>query len=1025
MRVLRLILLVLATFATAFGLLGPQTSSAQIFNSTWNGGTGDWIDPGNWSTVKFPKNQGTEYYNVAITGGGDVVNMAGIHAIDSLDLGLGSLLDINNNSTLTIVKDSSRASSGFFTNAGDIQLNATSLGATLRFDGSVTLTGGGSILLGNDSGNQFTGVNNGELINEDNTIRGSGTIGTSNTLSFVNRGIVEANQSVPLSIVLGAGVSNENIFRSVSGGNLILGGDVLENATGTIEAKTGSIVTFSGTTVNGGLLRTEGTGELIAKGLTEFDSSSDQVTIDGKVSINNNNSLYLIGNIINKKSINLNATSLNSNLVFRGTSELSGGGTINMANDAGNQITGQNNGKLINQDHLIRGSGTIGTSNTLELINNSIIEADQAVPLSIVAGPGVDNNGTLRAKSGGTLNLSGGIFANDAGAIEAADASTVNLQSVTIQGGMLHTLGSGVFNAAATTLDGSSSAVTLDGTMNIANNQTLTVMGDLFNQSNTINLNATSLAANLRFSGTVNLSGGGTVQLSNDSGNQLIGQSAGVLNNIDNLITGSGTIGTSSSLQVINGGVIEADQSTPLTLIGSPGFTNNNMIRAIDGATLNLSFGTFDNQLGEISATNGSTIALGTSTVQGGLLKADASSIITVVNSTLDGTTSVLTMDGTTTVGNNQTLTLKGDIRNKSNTILLNATSLTSNVRIDGRVNLEGGGSVVMGNDTGNRIYGQNGAHLINVNNSIMGSGNFGLNTMQVTNQGMIHANQTVGMTLDPNSNGFLNDFGGTIRVSSPGGMNFAAGGHVNRGSIQVDPGRTLTINGGANFVNDGGNVDIGAGSTVIVTGNYTQDGGITNNNGTLTSSLLNDFNGGTLTGNAIVNGDSDFDAAATIAAGNSAGIINFFDELTMGGTFEIELGGTLVDGVSQNTGQTNTGSDPGLIEFDQVNVFDFVNLQDGVILDVSRIGGFNPQVGDFFDVLTGDDITLLGSLEIQTDSAGLTFSSSVETLFDATTGTDRDVLRLTTVTAVPEPTSAMAIGLVLLIASQVLRRRQ
>jgi hypothetical protein len=997
---------------------------AQIFNSTWQGGTGDWDNPTNWSTLDAPDNLPTVFYNVFITGGGDTVNMLGLKEIDSLAIGGGGVLNIGNNSVLTIINEPSRTSSGVLVNSGIISLNATNLGSTLRFDGTVMLSGGGTIMMGNDAGNQLTGVNNGMLINVDNLIQGSGTIGTANTLAFVNQGQVVANQSVPLTIIMTQGVTNENLFRATDGGTLNLTGGILTNVGGTIEALDNSLVNLTAANIDGGLLRTEGTGFFDVFGATIFDSTANQVTVDGTVNISNNNKLTVLGDLINKQNINLNATSLSSRIDFDGDVSLSGGGVINLGDDSNNVLGGVNNGKLINVDHLIRGSGTIGIANTLELVNQSTIEADQATPLTIVAGQGVNNQGTLRAKDGATMNITGGIVQNSTGLIEAADGSLVHFQSATIVGGMLQSLGTGSMSAAATTFDGSGSGISLNGTLDVGNNQTITFIGLFENQTNTVNLNATSLTSRLQISGPVELIGGGTIQMANDNGAQITGINSGILTNQDNIIRGSGSIGVANSLQFINRGIVEAHQSVPLTVFASQGVTNENIMRAVDGATLELSGGTIDNQLGQLSATNGSTILLNNATIQGGDLFADATSTFVSQQSVLDGTLSSVNLDGTITVGNNLFLGLRGAIFNSANTIELNATSLQSRLNIDGAVNLSGGGSVRMADDNGSVITGVNGGFLTNENNTISGAGEIGLNAMGMINRGTIDATGTFAMRLDPNAAGFLNDVGGLMRVSGAGGMVFLAGNHTNRGTVLINPSRALTINSGANFNNDGGDVIVGVGGSITTTGTYLQTDGSTHVDGQLTSTVMNDFNGGVLSGSGAINGISDFEMATTIAPGSSIGILDFNDNLTMGGTFDIELASNLVENVAQDIAFVNTGIDDSLIGFDQVNVFGILTLEDGTSLDLSRVSGFFPEVGDFFDILTGDSIVMLGSLNISTGNPGLTFSSQVLTLFDQTTGTNRDVLRITTLTAVPEPNSALAIGIAIAIAANLRRRR-
>lgn len=994
------------TFFVA-SLLLPGAAYSQI-NSTWIGGTGIWKNAANWDTIDFPSNNGTDFYNAFINGAGDNVSLSGLATVDSLTTAAGSQLDILNNSTLTIVNAPGRVNSGSLFNGGDINLNATSLGSTLRFEGEVTLDGSGTINMGNDAGNQLTGTSGGHLINENNLIRGSGTIGTSNTLQLTNRGSIVADQSVDLDIVLSQGVTNEGLFEANSGATMGLNGGIVENATGTIEAKTGSTIDLSGATIRGGLLRTTGSGQFTVNTAT-VDSSANATTLDGDFNVLNNRTLTVIGDLTNQQNINLNATSLGSTLRIDGEVSLSGGGSVNMGNDNGNQIVGQSGGKLINVNNLIHGSGTIGTSGTLELINNHQVISDESIGLTMVMTPGATNNGLFRATNGSTLTLNGGILDNTNGTIEAQNNSTVDLLSATVQGGLLQSFGTGTFDVinSSATLDGTN-GITLDGTLNVGNNRSLTLIHSLTNQGNTINLNATSLASTLLVNGEVTLDGGGSVVMSNDAGNRITGTGGGKLINVDNTIRGAGVIGIASTLELVNHASIIGDQSAGLQILGNPGVTNDGVIRATSGGTVQLSGGTFNNVGGLIEADNASAVNLAGATIQGGTMRSNGSGVFTVIsgNATLDGSASPLTLDGTVNVANNRALNVTGDINHVGNTINLGATSLSSSVVVNGTTTLTGGGTINTSNDAGNRISGLGGAVLVNEDNLIRGSGNFGFNTVSFINRGTFDAHQTVGLTIDPSAGGFLNDTTGTVRVSNSGGLTIAAGGFDNRGSFEVQANRTANIQS-SDFVNQG-LVSIDVGGLFDVTGTYTQTGGQTALQGLLDSSTLNDFDGGILSGNGIVNGSADFAAAAGINPGNSAGIITFSDELMMAGTFEMELGGTLVDGLAQVLSEVNTGTDPTLIDFDQVNVFDTVTLADGTTFDLDRIDGFIPQVGDFFDLLTGDAIVLQGTLDILTDSPALTFDVSLLTLFDDSTGTNRDVLRFTTLTTVPEPNAAI-----------------
>lgn len=1000
--------LLLSAALASFIFISPSKVQGQI-DSTWLGGIGLWKDASKWDTLNFPSNAGADFYNAFINGAGDDVTLNGIATVDSLTMGLGSVLNVGNNSQLRIVRDGGRANSGELSNGGTINLNATSLGSSLRFDGEVSLIGGGTINMGNDAGNQLVGVNNGHLINLNNLIRGSGTIGTSNSLQFTNRagGSVVADQSVGLAVVLSQGVTNEGLFEANSNATMGLSGGILENNGGTIQAQTGSTVDLTTATVRGGLLRTFGTGQFTINNAT-IDSTVNATTLDGDFNVLNNRSLTAIGDLINQQNINLNSTSLSASLRIDGEVNLSGGGTVNMNNDAGNRISGQNNGKLINVDNVIRGSGVIGISNTLEFENNHHVIADQSVGLTVNLTPGVTNNDLFRATNGATMVLTGGTLTNTNGTIEALDNSTIDLLTATIEGGLLKTTGSGqftLFNGNAT-LDGTN-GITLDGTLNVANNRTVTLINALENKSNTINLNATSLSSTVLVSGEVDLTGGGSIVMSNDAGNRISGTGGGKLINHDNTIRGSGVIGISNSLELVNHASIISNQAAGMQIVGNPGVTNDGLMQATAGSTLQLAGGTFNNVGGVIEADDNSVVDLFGATIQGGIVRSVGTGVFTLFNNnaTLDGTGSTLTLDGTVNVFNNRALTLSGDINHVANTINLNATSQTSSVVVNGTTTLTGGGTINTNNDAGNRITGTGGALLINEDNLIRGSGNFGLNTVDFINRGIFDAHQTVGLTIDPGAGGFLNDAGGIVRVSNSGGLALAAGDFDNLGLFEVQASRTAAILAGSNFVNQG-LVSIGDGGLLDVTSTYTQTAGETAVQGTLDSGVLNDFDGGSLTGNGTIIGSTDVASLAEIAPGTSAGILDFNDDLMMAGTFEFEIGGTDVDGAPQNLGEVNTGIDPSLIDFDQVNVFDTVTLADGTTFNLTRINGFNPLVGDTFDFLTGDSIVLQGGINITTDSPGFTYDANVLTLFDPTTGTNRDVLRFTTLTAIPEPGS-------------------
>jgi fibronectin-binding autotransporter adhesin len=99
-------------------------------------------------------------------------------------------------------------------------------------------------------------------------------------------------------------------------------------------------------------------------------------------------------------------------------------------------------------------------------------------------------------------------------------------------------------------------------------------------------------------------------------------------------------------------------------------------------------------------------------------------------------------------------------------TIALNSTGATTELRIFGNVSLGGGGALTMSDNEHNRIIGQTGAErLTNIDNTISGSGAIGADAMSLTNQGTILATGAVGLVVDANADGAINN--GTMRAAA------------------------------------------------------------------------------------------------------------------------------------------------------------------------------------------------------------------------------------------------------------------
>lgn len=205
-------------------------------------------------------------------------------------------------------------------------------------------------------------------------------------------------------------------------------------------------------------------------------------------------------------------------------------------------------------------------------------------------------------------------------------------------------------------------------------------------------------------------------------------------------------------------------------------------------------------------------------------------------------------------------------------------------------------------------------------------------------------------------------------------------------GGIEAPGGGTgvLTVSNGGKVI-AGSDIIIGAGGTV--------KGG-----------------GGTLQGNVINKGN--------ISPGNSPGILTIVGNLTLtaSGNLNIELAG------ANNT-------IPAAPQYDQIMVLDdaATTVQEGRIVvdgnvNIAFLTGFDPNVGDFFDILSGVDITQLNPLyNLPTLDAGLRWDISELVVGGG------EVLRLSVVgptTAVPEPGAFALLGIGLLGLGALRRQR-
>ena len=591
---------------TNTGTLQATGGGTLFINSSTVNNAGGTINAGSSSTVTFS--------GATINGGnlssasGGVIQGVFTDTLNGVTITSGTTYFLNNNST---------SLTGDLTNKGTVLVGNSSASSglnvqgTVANNGTINLSGGGTINL-NNAGSGIEGVSGHEtLVNHDNLIQGQGSIGF--LASFQNGGTVNANVSGgTLTISSINNVTNTGALEATGGGTLLISGSTVNNAGGTIFAGPSSTVTLDAATINGGNL-SSANGALIQ---ALFTDRLNGVTItSGTTYFLNNNNTSLTGDLTNQGTVVVGNSSATSGLLVQGTVtnggtiNLSGGGTINL-NNAGSGIAGvSGNETLVNHDNLIQGQGTIqalGSFNNQATVNSNV----SGGTLAINSINNVTNTGTLEATGGGTLYINSTTVNNAGGTIYAGPSSTVTFSAATINGGNLSSASGAMIQGLFTdTLNG----VTItSGTTYFLNNNNTSLTGDLTNQG-TVNVGNSSADSGLLVQGTVanngtiNLSGGGTINL-NNAFSAIAGVSGNeTLVNHDNLIQGQGAIQFLASFQ--NQGTVNSNVSGGTLLIQDAPTTNSGTFQVGSGSSLVVN-GSFTNagtvNIGELHSSSAS-----------------------------------------------------------------------------------------------------------------------------------------------------------------------------------------------------------------------------------------------------------------------------------------------------------------------------------------------------------------------------------------------------------------------------------
>ncbi|MEZ6192782.1 MAG: hypothetical protein R3C45_16030 [Phycisphaerales bacterium] len=447
--------------------------------------------------------------------GGTVNNHTAFVVGSNLSGSIASWNNIGATSSLGIPGGVSFSLNGGVVNEGQFNILGDSGTGTATLaipsSGTVTLTGGGDVVLTDPSYSRIGTSSSQTLINVDNTIRGAGAINT----SLINQSLLRAEGGT-LALQGSTVDNNAGVIEIAADGQLggnatVTGGSVVAVDGSVLAGPTLSSVTVSGDmdATSGGLtdstLDTAGTIDLLAGGTTTFSGS-----------LTNRGVVTVLGN----PTFGTATFAIPSS----GSVTLGGGGEVVLTDATYSRIGTAGSQALLNSDNTLRGAGAINAALT--------------------------NQSTVRAEAG-TLNLNSGAI-NTGGLIQtAADG---DLAFTRITGGNLDA-------HALSTLTGTLEDVTNVGDLTVQSGTTLSLDNSLANLTTlTILGSSTSGTATLAIpsSGTVTLTGGGDVVLTDPSYSRIGTSSSQTLINVDNTIRGAGSLNAT----VVNQSLIRAEGGT-------------------------------------------------------------------------------------------------------------------------------------------------------------------------------------------------------------------------------------------------------------------------------------------------------------------------------------------------------------------------------------------------------------------------------------------------------------------------------
>lgn len=907
----------------------------------------------------------------------------------------GSLAgDIGNLSALVFNRSGTLDYSGVISGNGTVTKQGSGtvrLGGANTYTGTTTVSGGVlTIGTGGATGSIVSDVvNNSTLIFNRTTdytyagdISGSGSIFkvNSNTLTLTGTNTYAGTTNIEGGVLEFSSLSNLG-----SGGTLRFGGGMLRWAPGNtadistrtvfLDAGGGNLnVNFNHVTL-ANAIGNAGTGALTKTGLGILTLLGEN-TYTGSTTINAG--ALRIGNGGTTGSILSSSVIVNATLIFNRSDNISFAGVISgsgtLIHDGTGILTLSNdspfNGSTVFASTLrIGAGGTTGSLGNGEISNYGQLVFDRSND-STFSGS-ISETGSVTKQGGGTLTLTGsntytGGTNLNAGTLELGSSGAIGSSgTISFGGGTLR------FTASNTT-DYSSRFSTAAGQAY-----------SLHTNSQNVTL-ATALTSS---GGTLTKSGDGILTL---TGNNTFAGTTTVNAGILRIGNGGTTGSLASTSIVLSSGALIFNRSDDLTYAGVISGTGTMTKSGAGTLTLtgaNTSTGTL--------FINAGTLQIGSGGTTGSVNAAIQNNSALIFNRS-DSVTHAANINGPGTLAKQGlgTLTLSGTNSYSGGTTISNGT-------------LRLGSSGAIGS-TGTVTFG-GGILEFSASNTTDYSSRF--STAAGQNYRIQLASQNVTFATG------LTSVGGTLRVTGPGSLTLTGANTytglttVENADLRIGNGGTtgslvgnissdsfVTFNRSDSYTYGGtlsgsGTVRQNGAGTLILTGSNSYTGGTDVNAGTLLanngsgsatgSGAVLVLSGATLGGDGSISGSVTINSGGFLAPGSSTGDLTVGNvTFQAGSTFLVELGGLT----------------PGT-QHDRLNVTSAASLNG--TLDVSLFGGFVPNIGDTFTILSAGN------------RAG-TFTSIVTQGFDASVAYNGNQVTLT-VTAIPEPAAAAVLGLAVL----------